>query len=76
MQYARCQAVEAEALAQAMFRRVLTGWAMDLLALRRSGLDRPGPRSGSAMRALAPEQGMHDGPAFAESRESLGRVRS
>jgi hypothetical protein len=30
--------------ARRMYQRVLAGWAMDLLALRRAGLDRPGRR--------------------------------
>ena len=30
---------------QIMFQRMLTGWAMDALALRRRGLDRPGRRT-------------------------------
>lgn len=32
---------EAERVAQAMFQRVLSGWACDVLALRKAGLDRP-----------------------------------
>jgi hypothetical protein len=32
--------------AQSMFHRVVTGWAMDALALRRQGLDRPSARDG------------------------------
>gem|GEM_PF-5267889 len=36
--------------ARAMFRRVLPGWAGDLMGLRRRGLDRPTPRRG--VRAL------------------------
>lgn len=31
--------------ARAMFQRVLTGWAMDVLALRREGLDTPTVRA-------------------------------
>ena len=33
---------------RAMFRRVLSTWAMDLVGLRSRGLDRPGPRSNDA----------------------------
>lgn len=33
------------AAARRMFERVLTGWAMDVLALRRRGLDLPGYRT-------------------------------
>jgi hypothetical protein len=32
---------------RAMFRRYLSGWTMDLLELRRRGLDRPCQRQGS-----------------------------
>jgi hypothetical protein len=32
---------------RAMFQRTLAGWAMDLLELRRRGLDRPGRRDGA-----------------------------
>lgn len=32
--------------ARRMYRRVLAGWAMDVLALRASGLDKPGRRAG------------------------------
>lgn len=32
----------------AMYRRVLAGWAMDALSLRRRGLDRPSSRDGLA----------------------------
>jgi hypothetical protein len=35
--------------ARHMFQRVITGWAMDALALRRSGLDRPCVRTGSGL---------------------------
>lgn len=37
------------ATARRMFERVLTGWAMDVLSLRRRGLDRPGYRLGCGM---------------------------
>lgn len=33
----------AERAAQRLFRKALAGWAMDLMDLRRRGLDRPGP---------------------------------
>lgn len=33
----------AERAAQRLFRKTLAGWAMDLMDLRRRGLDRPGP---------------------------------
>lgn len=29
-----------------VFHRVLSSWAIDLMALRASGLDKPGPRTG------------------------------
>jgi hypothetical protein len=35
--------------AQFMFQRVVTGWAMDALALRRAGLDRPSVRRGRSL---------------------------
>jgi hypothetical protein len=38
-----------QASAQAMFQRVITGWAMDALSLRRRGLDRPSERSGTGL---------------------------
>jgi hypothetical protein len=41
-----------------MYRRVLAGWAMDALSLRRRGLDRPCSRDG-----LAPVGPGRDGPA-------------
>ncbi len=31
---------------QRLFQRVLASWASDLIMLRRSGLDQPGPRAG------------------------------
>lgn len=34
--------------ARRIYARYLSGWAMDALALRRSGLDRPSVRSASA----------------------------
>jgi hypothetical protein len=37
----RTEASMAEAEARRLFQRVLAGWAMDVLALRRAGLDRP-----------------------------------
>jgi hypothetical protein len=32
-----------------MFQRVITGWAMDALALRRRGLDKPCSRNGAGL---------------------------
>ena len=53
----------------AMFQRMLTGWAMDTLALRRRGLDRPCRRTcaGAAQplpgrRDLTPEPASRRGP--------------
>lgn len=37
---------QAEKAAQRLFRKALAGWAMDLMDLRRRGLDRPGPSQG------------------------------
>ncbi|MEC9374431.1 MAG: hypothetical protein VYC34_11335 [Planctomycetota bacterium] len=42
------EAARAEQMARAMFQRVLKGWAMDALALRQSGLDRPSVRGAIA----------------------------
>jgi hypothetical protein len=39
---------QAHIAAQSMFHRVVTGWAMDTLALRRQGLDRPSARGAKA----------------------------
>jgi hypothetical protein len=48
VQHARnaSQPAQAHIQAQSMFHRVVTGWAMDTLALRRQGLDRPSAREG------------------------------
>jgi hypothetical protein len=35
--------------AKVMFQRVVTGWAMDALSLRRRGLDRPSVREGTGL---------------------------
>lgn len=40
--------------ARAMFERVLGAWAMDVLALRRRGLDRPGRRGLIGLAPAAP----------------------
>jgi hypothetical protein len=50
VQHARnaSQPAQAHIEAQSMFHRVVTGWAMDTLALRRSGLDRPSARDSHA----------------------------
>ena len=40
---------------QEMFQRVLTGWAMDALSLRRRGLDRPSSREGAGLALIRPE---------------------
>lgn len=47
---------ENDALAHSrrLFHRVLAAWAIDLFALRASGLDRPGARAGRQDRAIAP----------------------
>lgn len=50
----RTHSAEAEQLARVMFERVLAGWAMDVLALRRRGLDSPSSRTGSG-RPVAPQ---------------------
>ena len=34
---------------QLMFQRVITGWAMDALSLRRRGLDKPCTRDGAGL---------------------------
>lgn len=39
---------------QEMFQRVLTGWAMDALSLRRQGLDRPTSREGAGLALTRP----------------------
>ncbi len=39
-----------------MFQRVLTTWAMDALALRRRGLDRPSSREGAGLALVRPER--------------------
>ena len=39
-----------------MFQKVLTGWAMDALALRRRGLDRPSSREGAGLALTRPER--------------------
>ena len=46
---------------QAMFQRVITGWAMDALSLRRRGLDRPCTRDGAglALPGRSADQGPH-----------------
>jgi hypothetical protein len=44
MQTEHAQSCAAEQQAKRMFRAVLAPWAMDLMALRRRGLDRPGRR--------------------------------
>lgn len=54
MLYARSSALWIEDQARAMYRRVLSGWAMDALTLRRKGLDRPCARKGSRRHALMP----------------------
>jgi hypothetical protein len=41
--------------ARQMYQRVLAGWAMDLLTLRRAGLDQPGRRGAWARGGVAPE---------------------
>jgi hypothetical protein len=51
-----------DARAQSMFQRVVTGWAMDALSLRRRGLDRPSSRSG---RGLGIVPGRVDAEAWA-----------
>ncbi len=48
------------AAARRMFERVLTGWAMDVLSLRRRGLDRPGYR---LARGTPPATPVEDEPA-------------
>lgn len=40
--------------ARVMFERVLAAWAMDVLSLRRRGLDRPGHRPAASLRLAAP----------------------
>lgn len=50
----RTISAEAERQARVMFERILTGWAMDVLALRRRGLDRPGSRPGRGLPAAPP----------------------
>jgi hypothetical protein len=44
--------------AQQMFQRVITGWAMDALSLRRRGLDRPGQRQGTGACTAPPAMRM------------------
>src|SRR5436305_15192458 len=39
---------------RALFRRYLSGWAMDLLELRRRGLDRPCMRDGAGAGPVSP----------------------
>jgi hypothetical protein len=41
--------------ARRMYQRVLAAWAMDLLSLRRAGLDRPGRRTVGSRGAALPE---------------------
>ena len=40
---------------QEMFQKVLTGWAMDALSLRRRGLDRPSSRECAGLALTRPE---------------------
>jgi hypothetical protein len=58
VEHADQHATGPEARAQLMFQRVITGWAMDALALRRRGLDRPGPRQGNSLGAAPPAMRM------------------
>lgn len=59
---------DAVAAAHAMFNRVLAPWAMDLLALRKRGLDRPGSRPGRGLFAADPPR--RDTLDFAPDRRS------
>lgn len=52
------------ALARLMFERVLTRWAMDVLSLRRHGLDRPGHREIGPGLVAAPGDGFDPAPAW------------
>jgi hypothetical protein len=45
---------EASQAVQEMFQRVLTGWAMDALSLRRRGLDRPTSRECAGLALARP----------------------
>ncbi len=47
---------------RAMFTRVLSGWAMDLLELRRTGLIVPGARDGSGEAVMPAWPGDQSGP--------------
>jgi hypothetical protein len=47
----------AEVEVRRMFQRTLGGWAMDLLALRRAGLDTPGRRAGTDRPLMGPGLG-------------------
>lgn len=59
MQTEKAQTCAPEEQARRMFRAVLAPWAMDLLELRRRGLDRPGRRYSCGL-VLRPGS---DGPA-------------
>lgn len=55
MVHNQSQRREANDAVQEMFQRVLTGWAMDALSLRRRGLDRPSSREGAGLALIRPE---------------------
>ena len=65
----------AEVEVRRMFQRTLGGWAMDLLALRRAGLDRPGRRAGTDRPLMGPGPGWTAAPGWPE-REGAGRARA
>lgn len=50
----RTPASDPSAAARIMFERMLAAWAMDVLALRRRGLDRPGRRGVIGLAPAAP----------------------
>ena len=54
------QSPRTPAAVQEMFQRVITGWAMDALALRRRGLDRPTARDGAVL--ALPGRQSEEGP--------------
>lgn len=60
-----------------LFQRVLGAWAMDILSLRRAGLDRPSVRAGSPFALVAPPAGIgrRSGAPRAHSPDSGARTR-
>src|SRR5262249_60631837 len=62
---ARRPELPSHAQVRRMFQRTLAGWTMDLLALRRAGLDHPGLRRGGcpAVMPARTDQARPTGPA-------------